>query len=210
MANVGLQLLGFVLAFLGFIGSVVATVMVEWKASSYAGDNIITAQAMYEGLWKTCAMQSTGNIVCQVYNSILQLPAIVVGTRGLMLADILVCFVAIIVATVGMKCTTCLSNEPELKSKVALAGGILFIIAGLLALVGTCWYGHRIAQDFYNPFTPTNARFEFGSALFIGWGAACTIIIGGAFICCSHPRKNSGRPHNTPSRSTGQPGKDYV
>lgn len=29
---------------------------------------------------------------------------------------------------------------------------------GLLALVGTSWYGHRIATDFYNPFTPTNSR----------------------------------------------------
>lgn len=48
--------------------------MVEWKASSYAGDNIITAQAMYEGLWKSCVWQSTGQIQCKVYDSLLQLP----------------------------------------------------------------------------------------------------------------------------------------
>lgn len=29
---------------------------------------------------------------------------------------------------------------------------------GLLALVGTSWYGHRIAKEFYDPFTPTNSR----------------------------------------------------
>lgn len=74
MANNGIQLLGFSLAFLGFIGSIASTVMVEWKASSYAGDNIITAQALYEGLWKTCASQSTGQIQCKVYDSLLQLP----------------------------------------------------------------------------------------------------------------------------------------
>ncbi|KAG7227152.1 hypothetical protein INR49_013950 [Caranx melampygus] len=142
MANAGIQLLGFTLAFLGFIGSIIATVMVEWKASSYAGDNIITAQAMYEGLWKTCASQSTGQIQCKVYDSLLQLP-------------------------------------------------------GLLALVGTSWYGHRISQDFYNPFTPTNSRFEFGSALYVGWGAACLIIIGGGFLCCNCPARAQGDLHAT-------------
>lgn len=74
MANAGIQLLGFVLAFLGLIGTIASTIMVEWKASSYAGDNIITAQAMYEGLWKTCVSQSTGQIQCKVYDSLLQLP----------------------------------------------------------------------------------------------------------------------------------------
>lgn len=74
MANAGIQLLGFTLAFLGLVGTIASTIMVEWKASSYAGDNIITAQAMYEGLWKSCVSQSTGQIQCKVYDSLLQLP----------------------------------------------------------------------------------------------------------------------------------------
>lgn len=211
MANAGLQLLGFILAFAGFIGSIASTVMVEWKASSYAGDNIITAQALYEGLWKTCASQSTGQVQCKVYDSLLQLPGIVQGTRGLMMASILLSLIAVLVDMVGMRCTTCLADQPEQKDKVALAGGILFIFAGLLALVGTSWYGHRIAKDFYDPFTPTNSRFEFGSALFVGWGAACLTIIGGSFLCCNCSGKSSGKsPRYPPSRSAGQPGKDYV
>ncbi|KAM7379056.1 hypothetical protein PAMP_004630 [Pampus punctatissimus] len=211
MANGGIQLLGFSLAFLGFIGSITSTIMVEWKASSYAGDNIITAQALYEGLWKSCASQSTGQVQCKVYDSLLQLPGIVQGTRGLMLCSILLCFIAILVATVGMKCTTCMAEEPQQKDKVALAGGVIFLIAGLLALVGTSWYGHRIAQEFYDPFTPTNSRYEFGSALYVGWGAACLILVGGGFLCSNCSSKSSGTsPHYPPSRSAGQPGKDYV
>ena len=73
MANAGIQLLGFVLSFIGFIGLIASTIMAEWKLSSYAGDNIITAQAMYEGLWKSCVSQSTGQIQCKVYDSLLQL-----------------------------------------------------------------------------------------------------------------------------------------
>lgn len=73
MANGGVQLLGFSLGILGLFGIIASTAMVEWKASSYAGDNIITAQAMYEGLWKSCVSQSTGQIQCKVYDSLLQL-----------------------------------------------------------------------------------------------------------------------------------------
>uniref|UniRef100_A0A8B9HN29 Claudin n=1 Tax=Astyanax mexicanus TaxID=7994 RepID=A0A8B9HN29_ASTMX len=74
MANGGMQLLGFSLAFLGFIGLIISTTMTEWKMSSYAGDNIITAQALYEGLWQTCVYQSTGQVQCKVFDSLLQLP----------------------------------------------------------------------------------------------------------------------------------------
>lgn len=210
MANPGVQLLGFTLAFIGFIGTIACTVMVEWKASSYAGDNIITAQAMYEGLWKSCVSQSTGQIQCKVYDSLLQLPANIQGTRGLMLASILLCFIAMMTAVVGMRCTTCMSEQPEQKDKLALGGGVVIIIAGVLSLAGTSWYGHRIAQDFYNPFTPTNSRYEFGSALYLGWGAACLVLIGGGFLCCNCPNKSSGKGPRYPPSSTGHPGRDYV
>ncbi|TWW72853.1 claudin-1 [Takifugu flavidus] len=211
MANAGIQLLGFSLAFLGLIGTIASTIMVEWKASSYAGDNIITAQAMYEGLWKSCVSQSTGQIQCKVYDSLLQLPGIVQGTRGLMLASVLLSVICLLVEMVGMRCTTFMAEEPEQKDKVALAGGVIFIIAGLLALVGTSWYGHRIAKEFYDPFTPTNSRYEFGSALYVGWGAACLTLIGGGFLCCSCPKKGSQKsPRYPPTRSSGPQGKDYV
>ncbi|KAK5859459.1 hypothetical protein PBY51_021014 [Eleginops maclovinus] len=211
MANAGIQLLGFTLAFLGFIGSIASTIMVEWKASSYAGDNIITAQAMYEGLWKSCVSQSTGQVQCKVYDSLLQLPGIVLGTRGLMLASIIFSLISILVDVVGMRCTTCMADHPEQKDKVALAGGVIFIIAGLLALVGASWYGHRIAQEFYNPFTPTNSRYEFGSALYVGWGAACLTMTGGGFLCCNCSGEGSGKaPRYPAAHSSGQPGRDYV
>lgn len=210
MANSGLQLLGFTLAFFGFIGTIASTAMVEWKASSYAGDNIITAQAMYEGLWKSCVSQSTGQIQCKVYDSLLQLPGMVQGARGLMCSSVLLCFISVMVAVVGMRCTTCMAEAPEQKDKVALSGGVIFIISGLLALVGTSWYGHRIAQDFYNPFTPTNSRYEFGMALYVGWAAAILIVIGGCFLCCSSHSKGAAKHPRYPASSSAGPGRDYV
>ncbi|KAI2667122.1 Claudin-1 [Labeo rohita] len=225
MANAGLQLLGYTLAFLGLLGLIASTVMPEWKMSSYAGDNIITAQAMYEGLWSSCVYQSTGQMQCKAYDSLLQLPGEVQAARGFMITSILLCCVGLLVAAVGMKCTTCLSDAKEQKSKVAVAGGVLFIIADMLpltfcrnkprettqvcALVATSWYGENIRKKFFDPFTPTNGRYEFGKALYVGWGASALTVIGGIMLCCNCASKPAGKSY-PPPRAAGRPGTDRV
>lgn len=57
-------------------------------------------------------------------------PGIVLGTRGLMLCAILLGIISMMVEMVGMRCTTCMAEALEQKDKVALAGGVIFIIAG--------------------------------------------------------------------------------
>lgn len=73
MANSGLQLLGYFLALGGWIGIIASTALPQWKQSSYAGDAIITAVGLYEGLWMSCASQSTGQVQCKLYDSLLAL-----------------------------------------------------------------------------------------------------------------------------------------
>ncbi|KAI7810213.1 hypothetical protein IRJ41_023683, partial [Triplophysa rosa] len=209
-ANAGLQLLGYTLAFLGLIGLIASTSMAEWKMSSYASDNIITAQAMYEGLWQACVHQSTGQMQCKVYDSLLQLPGEIQSTRGLMITSILLGAVALMVAAVGMKCTTCLADDKQQKSKVALAGGVLFIVADMvLALAATSWYGDKIRRKFFDPFTPTNSRYEFGKALYVAWGASALTLIGGSMLCCNCGSKATGKSY-PPPRTAGRPGTDRV
>lgn len=73
MANSGLQLLGYFLALGGWVGIIASTALPQWKQSSYAGDAIITAVGLYEGLWMSCASQSTGQVQCKLYDSLLAL-----------------------------------------------------------------------------------------------------------------------------------------
>lgn len=82
MANSGLQLLGFSMAMLGWVGLIASTAIPQWQMSSYAGDNIITAQAMYKGLWMECVTQSTGMMSCKMYDSVLALPGKIAGRTG--------------------------------------------------------------------------------------------------------------------------------
>lgn len=74
MASVAVQLLGFFLGLLGFLGTVVATVLPHWRSTAYVGSNIITATAYMKGLWMECVWHSTGIYQCEVYRSLLALP----------------------------------------------------------------------------------------------------------------------------------------
>lgn len=128
-----------------------------------------------------------------------------------MVIGILLGLIAIFVATIGMKCMKCMEDDEVQKMRMAVIGGVIFLIAGLAVLVATAWYGNRIVQDFYDPMTPVNARYEFGQALFTGWAAASLCLLGGALLCCSCPRKTTSyptpRPYPKPAPSSG---KDYV
>ncbi|XP_077360360.1 claudin-7-B-like [Festucalex cinctus] len=208
MANSGLQMFGFVLALLGLIGLVVGTILPQWKMSAYVGDNIITAVAMYEGLWMSCAFQSTGQIQCKVYDSILQLNSALQATRALMIVSIIVTVAGLGAACMGMKCTNCGGDDKTRKSRIAMTGGIILLIGALCAIIACSWYAHDIIQAFYNPFTPVNTKYEFGSAIFIAWAGAFLVVIGGGMLAASCPRgKPSPKyPISRPPSST----KEYV
>lgn len=50
--------------------------------------------------------------------------------RALMVVSVLLGFIGIIVSVVGMKCTKVGDNNPATKTRVAVTGGALFLLAG--------------------------------------------------------------------------------
>ncbi|XP_038831391.1 claudin-7-A [Salvelinus namaycush] len=215
MANSGIQLLGFALSLVGVIALIVGTILPQWKMSAYIGDNIITAVAMYQGLWMSCAFQSTGQLQCKIYDSILQLDGALQATRALIIVGIIVSIAGLGVATMGMKCTTCGGNRKVWKSRTAMTGGIILLVGALCALVACSWFAHNLIRAFYNPYTPVNTKFEFGAAIFIAWGGSFLDLLGGAMLASSCPRSKkpvpkypvmSGVSARSPSSST----KEYV
>ncbi|XP_038624827.1 claudin-7 [Tachyglossus aculeatus] len=211
MANSGLQLLGFALALVGWVGLFACTVTPQWQVSSYAGDNIITAQALYKGLWMECAAQSTGVTNCKTYDSILAQPASLQATRALMVVSLVLGFLAMMVSTMGMKCTRCGGDDKVKKARIAMTGGIIFLVAGLAALTACSWYGHQIITDFYNPLLPMNTKFEFGSAIFIGWAGSALVLLGGGLLSCSCPGSEGKGAYRAPrSYPNTNSGKEYV
>ncbi|KAJ7996586.1 hypothetical protein DPEC_G00238600 [Dallia pectoralis] len=212
MANSGLQILGFALALLGLVGLIIGTILPQWKMSAYVGDNIITAVSMYQGLWMSCAFQSTGQIQCKAYDSILQLDSALQATRALMIVGIVVTVVGLGVASMGMKCTNCGGDDKTKKSKISMTGGVVLLIGALAAMIACGWFANRIIQDFYNPFTPVNTKYEFGSAIFIAWAGAFLDIIGGGMLAASCRRGQPKSAPKYPIASTRPPSssKEYV
>ncbi|KAM6906859.1 claudin-7-B-like [Xenentodon cancila] len=207
MANSGLQMLGFCLGLFGSIGLIIGTMLPQWKMSAYVGDNIITAVSMYEGLWMSCAFQSTGQMQCKVYDSILQLNGALQATRALMIVAIIVTLAGLGVACMGMKCTNCGGDDKVRKSRIAMTGGIIILIGALCSIVACSWYANDIIRAFYNPFTPVNTKYEFGSAIFIAWAGAFLAVIGGGMLAASCP-KSKEAPKYPISRPPSS--KEYV
>ncbi|XP_061755179.1 claudin-4-like [Nerophis ophidion] len=188
MVSAGFQILGAALGILGWIGAIVTCALPMWRVTAFIGSNIVTSQTMWEGVWMSCVVQSTGQMQCKVYDSMLALTSDLQAARALMVIAIVVGVMAILLAVAGGKCTNCVKN-PASKTKVAIAAGAVFIIAGVLCLVPVCWTAHSVVRDFYNPLVVSAQKRELGAALYIGWGAAALMIIGGGMLCCNCPAK---------------------
>lgn len=190
MVSMGRQMLGFTLAVIGFLGTIIVCALPMWKVTAFIGANIVTAQVIWEGLWMNCVTQSTGQMQCKIYDSLLALPEDLQAARALVVIAIIVSAMGILLGIAGGKCTNFV-EDPASKAKVAIAAGIVFIIAGVLILVPVSWSANTIIRDFYNPLLTNAQRRELGAALYIGWGTAALLMLGGGLLCSSCPPKES-------------------
>ncbi|XP_042270438.1 claudin-3-like [Thunnus maccoyii] len=214
--SIGLELIGISLCILGWIISIVACALPMWRVTAFIGSNIVTAQIIWEGLWMTCVVQSTGQMQCKVYDSMLALSQDLQAARALTVISILLAILAILIAIAGAKCTNCIDDEAS-KAKVMIISGVFFIVSGVMQLIPVSWSANSIIRNFYNPLLPDAQRRELGSALYIGFAAAALLVLGGGLLCCSCPpretRYNPSRMAYSAPRSAGGPGlerKDYV
>ncbi|CAL8399454.1 unnamed protein product [Boreogadus saida] len=213
MVSAGLQMLGAALAVLGWIGAILVCALPMWKVTAFIGTNIITAQTTWEGIWMNCVVQSTGQMQCKVYDSMLALSSDLQAARALTIVAIVVGVVAILLAVAGGKCTNCIEDQSS-KAKVGIAAGVMFLVAGVLVLVPVCWTANTIIQNFYNPVLQASQKRELGASLYIGWGAAGLLLIGGALLCANCPKDDSPYMAKYKAASSEapsvQPSKDYV
>uniref|UniRef100_A0A8C9XUC9 Claudin b n=1 Tax=Sander lucioperca TaxID=283035 RepID=A0A8C9XUC9_SANLU len=152
MVSPGLQILGAALGIMGWIGVIVVCALPMWKVTAFIGSNIVTSQTIWEGIWMSCVVQSTGQMQCKVYDSMLALSSDLQAARALTIISIIVGILAILLSVAGGQCTNC---------------------------------------DFYNPLLISAQKRELGAALYIGWGAAALMLIGGGILCSNCPPKDN-------------------
>ncbi|KAG5269593.1 hypothetical protein AALO_G00203780 [Alosa alosa] len=210
--SAGLELLGIVLCVLGWLLAIVACALPMWRVTAFIGSNIVTAQIIWDGLWMSCVVQSTGQMQCKVYDSMLALSQDLQAARALTVISVLLTVLAVLVSIGGAKCTNCIEDEAS-KSRVMIAAGVLFIVSGVMQLVPVSWSANTIIRDFYNPLLTDAQRRELGAALYIGWAAAALLLMGGSLLCCSCPPQEkkynpSRMAYSAPRSAPGGPAHD--
>ncbi|XP_029473031.1 claudin-10-like [Rhinatrema bivittatum] len=187
-----LEMTGFLLSLAGWLIIGATLPNNYWKFSTVQG-NVITISRLYENLWKSCTSDSTGISNCKIFDSLLSLPAYIQACRALMIIAIVLGLFATVISLFGLKCTKVGSNDERKKAKIALAGGLNFIVAGLCSMVAISWYAAIITAQFFDPLY-VGIKYELGSALYLGWAGSLLAILGGAFLCCSYKGKKKPKP----------------
>lgn len=211
----GLEILGVALSILGWLGAVVACALPMWRVTAFIGNNIVVAQIIWEGLWMNCVVQSTGQMQCKVYDSLLALPQDLQAARALIVISIVIAILGVFISIIGAKCTNCVQDESA-KAKIMIVSGVIFILSGLMTLIPVSWSANTVIRDFYNPLVVDAQKRELGASMYIGWAASALLMLGGAMLCCSCPPKQEKYPTSrvaySAARSTnpGYDRKDYV
>lgn len=199
-----LQIAGLVLCIIGMVGTCAVTGMPQWRVTAFIENNIIVFEALWEGLWMNCYRQANIRMQCKIYDSLLALSPDLQAGRALMCIAVCLCFLAFIVAIIGMKCTQCAGDNERTKGIILLVSGIIFILSGIIVLIPVSWTANSIIRDFYNPLVNAAQKRELGDALYIGWATSLALIAGGAILCCFCSPVDKEYSYNMPTKAVSR------
>ncbi|XP_030601105.1 claudin-4-like [Archocentrus centrarchus] len=198
------EILGVALAFLGWILSIASCVLPMWEVTAFTDRSFITSEMTWEGIWMSCMFRSTGQIACDIYDSILDLKEVTQVARALTITSIVLGILGLFAAIIGAKWTTCLDEEAA-KARMMIVAGVALILASLTQIIPVSWFAHDIVKDFYHSGAEVKGeKKEFGEALYLGWAAAVFLLIGGGIFVSSWHQKRQ-KKYGPPSKIYSQP-----
>ncbi|XP_061918149.1 claudin-8-like [Entelurus aequoreus] len=178
----------------GLIGAAATTGMPMWKVTAFIGENIIVMETRWEGLWMNCYRQANIRMQCKVYDSLLFLPAELQAARGLMCCSVALSGLGLMIAMLGLRCTSCFQGNKRAKNVILSVAGGMQLLACVCVFIPVSWTGHVIIRDFYNPLLIDAQRRELGDALYIGWVTGAVLFCSALLFICS--RQTSDKRSN--------------
>lgn len=212
MAFCPVQMIAWLLGIIGMFGTVIVTLMPQWKVSAFTGNNIIVFETIWEGLWMVC-VSHIKNYQCEFYKSILALPPMLDAARGLMCTACALSIIACLTAFAGMKCIRSPGSNEQVKRNILFTAGVSFFLAGVFVLIPVSCIANTIIEDFYNPEIQAARKRELGAALYLGWISGAFLICGGGMFCgfCCCPEEHEIYQHSAPcSQIKPMPMRSYV
>ncbi|NXN07214.1 CLD19 protein, partial [Indicator maculatus] len=183
MAPSSQQVCALLLALGGFTISLITTMSNRWKIADTTTAPVAT-DWISEGLWRDCAVTASGSVECKKCPYMLSSDTHVQACRALMIASILLGFIAAVLSLLGLKCTNIGLSDEEAKMKFTVTGGFLFILGGLCSMVAISWYAAMITAQFFDPLY-AGTKYELGDALYLGWAGSVLYMLGGILLTCS-------------------------
>ncbi|XP_050648475.1 claudin-22 [Macaca thibetana thibetana] len=188
------QLAGVSLSLLGWVLSCLTNYLPHWKNLNL---DLNEMENWTMGLWQTCVTQEEVGMQCKDFDSFLALPAELRVSRILMFLSNGLGFLGLLVSGFGLDCLRIGEGQRDLKRRLLILGGVLSWASGITALVPVSWVAHKTVQEFWDENVPGFVpRWEFGEALFLGWFAGLSLLLGGCLLncaaCSSHALLASG------------------
>ncbi|XP_072547319.1 claudin-18 [Salminus brasiliensis] len=197
MANTILQTGGFVIGLIGVAAVIAATVINNWSTKDRQGD-VVTSVYTYKGLWQDCEVSTSGFTECRPLYGILGYSGQFQAVRALMVIGVVLGLIASTISLFSLKCFKMGNTEDSTKAKMTLTAGIMFVVAGLCAIIGASVYANQIVASFIQTTYNANygemsemgmqgmnmgTTYTFGPALFVAWIGAGLLLIGGVLKC---------------------------
>ncbi|XP_039090168.1 putative claudin-24 [Hyaena hyaena] len=168
----------------GQVCSLVTLCIPQWLTLS---SGLLESEKYTLGLWETCVTQDTGGRVCQASASLRELAAEMLVARILMCGACVVGSLGLVAVLLGPTCVRYGAHQgSSLERRTNIAGGALFLLAGLATLVPVSYVAHVTVQKFWGPEFPTHVpRWDYGDAMFSGWIGGFFLLTGGLLLIVS-------------------------
>ncbi|XP_007939080.1 claudin-22 [Orycteropus afer afer] len=177
------QLVGISLSLLGWVLTCLTNYLPHWKNLNLELNEM---ENWTMGLWQTCVIQEEVGRQCKDFDSFLALPAELKISRILMFLSNGLGLVGLLVSGFGLDCLRIGERQPDLKKQLLILGGVLLWASGITVLIPVSWVAHVTVQEFWDETIPEIVpRWEFGEALFIGWFAGFSLVLGGCLLNCA-------------------------
>ncbi|KAL3970914.1 DNA polymerase epsilon subunit 2 [Sarotherodon galilaeus] len=178
------HLLGLALAIVSFVGTIVICALPQWRVTKiFRESSIVASQVFTEGLWKVSSTFSAQIVACKEYEkTLLHISQGLEAARAFIVTVIIGVF-GILLGAAGSKFINFVPDEIE-KSKMAMASGVVCLIAGIFVLIPIRWTTTATIQNNFNNFLP-HGTLELGASLYIGWITTVLLFLGGGLLCSS-------------------------
>uniref|UniRef100_UPI00358E77E7 claudin-15-like isoform X3 n=1 Tax=Myxine glutinosa TaxID=7769 RepID=UPI00358E77E7 len=181
------ELIGLFLGFLSLVLSI-ATICSPYMRVATVVGSLITTNNFYENLWQSCAEDATGVSNCLQFDTVFAVPDYVQACRAFMFISILLKLSGSVCAALSATSSRFAHSHHGCTRGLAMSAAVMYLVGGLCCFTAISWYAYQITFEFYDPFF-RGIKYEFGSALYLGWTAGTMALIGGSCFCCAYLKK---------------------